>query len=75
MEACILRNLPLKFLYDDWKRVSKALPGASFKETHNWQPKCLTSKKYRKTSIVGEMSSCEHKIVKSRINAQLFGCS
>jgi len=35
IEAQILKKLPLKFLYDDWKKVSKPLPGATFRETHS----------------------------------------
>jgi len=33
VEAQIIRNLPLNFLYDDWYRVSKALLRAPFRET------------------------------------------
>ena len=33
--AGTLTNLPLKFLYEDWKRVSKDLPGAPFRDTHS----------------------------------------
>jgi len=48
-------NLPLKFLNEDWKRVSKALPGAPFRDTHILILTCLASKKYKKTSTDGEM--------------------
>jgi len=34
----------------------------------------LGLKKYKKTSTIGEMPSCEHRIMKDRENAQLFGC-
>jgi len=75
VEARILTNFPLKFLYEDWKRVSKPLPGTPFKDTHSWRLVCLASKKYRKTSTDGKMPNCEHKMIKAQINAQLLGYS
>ena len=60
-------NLPLKFLYENWKRESRALPGAPFKDTHSLVLACLASKKYKKTSIDDEMLNWAHKI--------LLGCS
>jgi len=43
--ARTLTNFPLKFLYEEWKKVSKALLGAPFKYTHNLLLVSLASKK------------------------------
>jgi len=73
--AQTLTNLPLNFLYEDWKREIRALLGAPLRDTHNFLLVCLASKKYKKTSTDGEMSNLAHKIVKARMSAQLSGCS
>ena len=71
----ILKNLPLKPLYDCWKRVSKTLPTAPLKLTHGLRPGRLASKKYRNTSTDGRWPKWWHKMEKLQINAWLFGCS
>jgi len=69
VEARTLTNFPLKFLYEDWKRVNRALLGAPFKETRSLLLMCLTSKKYKKISTDDEIPNCAHKIIKARMNA------
>jgi len=69
------KNLPLKLLYDCWKSENNAFPTIPLNETHNWQPKRLALKKYKKTFTDGKRPKCVQRMEKPRTNAQLFGCS
>ena len=69
------KNLPLKPIYDCWQSDNNALPATPLKETHNWRPKRLASKKYKKTSTDGKRPKYVQRMEKTRTNAQLFGCS